>query len=592
MSGIDTLNAWVEQGCAGDAPEVIQPAANAEQAALLSWAAEHPIERASIPVNGHGRYHAAPPHGGKAKGHTRATTFAGALDDPGGLTTWRHRLLVRGLCSTDDLVAAVRAAGNDGRALDPHIATALHLAGEKLAADVGSALHLAIEHAVAGTGETPPAPWDADVRAAMNAMADAGWTVDPDLSERCTYVGEYGVIGRADQFVAGHWGDELRILDYKTGGHAERLSYAIQLAIHANASHWWQLDGDGWETAEAVDRRVGYIVHVPAGTGTAQIIPVDLAAGWELAKAAHLVREARTAKSVASLFDPPLTRTDLSATVEQARQDIAEIVAVTAVPALTIDDEDRAVHVDPAGVEAAAPPPAEDAADRTAWIRGRLKTLGASTAARQLVGEGITRLSLPPKPPWTDEQIDQWDALLFEVESKVEAPFPATDPAHPVDLGTAPTYGTSEPAPTLPHPDDGGIALATDVEDLRMRVSAMPENRRHFAAAWAAEARRAGMTFGGKHGDAWSERLHAVSQAAATCALALTDEDKTLTDTATRHVLASVIGEDLHPTWTTGAVFASLTISQANDLHRIASAFLADDEQAVALVAAAFTRAA
>ena len=154
-------------------PTVEHPAATPDQLALLQWAADHPIDRPTLPINGRRQYQAIPPGGTKAKGHTRASTFAKSLSDDAGLTTWRHRLLAAGLGRINDELIAVAVGAEERddaqirRDLNRVIAKALHVAGEKLAADIGAALHTAIEHALSGSEHIAPDPWHADVTATL-----------------------------------------------------------------------------------------------------------------------------------------------------------------------------------------------------------------------------------------------------------------------------------------------------------------------------------------------------------------------------------------------------------------------------------------
>lgn len=514
----------------------IQPAATPEQAALLDWAAANPLERATIPKDGNGRYKAAPPDGGKAKGHTRVTTFAEALDDGAGLTVWRHRLLAQGITATDELVAAIRTAGDDKAQLSRHIAAALHLAGEKLAADVGSAIHLAMEHAVMGTGQRPPAPYDADVDAALAAMDAYGITPQPDEVERVAYVPDYGLIGTADLVASGTWGDLRRIVDYKTGSGHERISYAVQLPCYANASHLWRLDGEGWEPAPDIDREVGLIVHIPAGTATARVVEVDLAKGWELAALAAKVRETRSAPSVRSLFT---------------------VAATTTAPA-TAEVGEYAERDLPAG-------------ERTEWLLGLLRTI-TDPADRALLArrwpDGVAT-----KPPWTDAEVD----ALAPIAGALAPTLTGNDPALPEPVAAIP----ADPAPPAMWTidDDGTPPSPADEAAIVAAVAALTAPQRAVLLGWARDGRTAQREWAGGT-DKRTARTVAIQAAACAAVAAYWDDDDP--DMLTRLVLAAVIGEDLQPAWRTGAVLGALTVAQAHQLHQYADAFAASEPSAVA----------
>src|SRR5690606_15541321 len=81
------------------------------------------------------------------------------------------------------------------------------------------------------------------------------------------------------------------------------------------------------------------------------------------------------------------------------------------------------------GVEAAH---IDDLAARTDWIRGRLAAIAAISDPK---GKDAVRkfwpADTPVRPPWTDAQIDAIDALLAQVETLDEVPYPPSDPTKP-----------------------------------------------------------------------------------------------------------------------------------------------------------------
>jgi len=523
-----------------------QPAANEHQAALLAWADAHPIQRATVPKDGKGQYRAVPPGSKKAKGHTRVTTFAKALEDEAGLTVWRHRLLAAGLCSTDNLVDAVRAAGDDKAQLSRHIAAALHLGGEKLAAAVGSALHLAMEHAVEGTGHLPPAPWDLDVMAAQEAMSAAG--IRPAGCERVAYMPDYELIGTLDLFAAGPWGDTLRIVDYKTGGNPQRLSYAVQLACYAHASHLWT-DDDAWELAPAIDTDTALIVHMPAGTGTASIVEVDIAAAWPLAALAAQVRAARSTKTLNTLFTVP-------------------------------------VAPEPAPAEPApeAPAASGQVTELSDYVYGCLRQLGKDHPELRPVISRRWPADVPPKPPWTDTQARAIEDVLAPLHAAAgdETPFP---PASTLPPKPAPETHGAPPAPVGPRSwdvgEDGTMPAAGELELLAAQIATLGPEQKAQAGTWARDGKTGGRpwNFGTTQAHLRTARVVAISAAVLACLTHLWEaDDPASVDTTTRLALHLALDEELQPGWRTGAVLGALTTTQAQRLAQIAEAFAASRE--------------
>ena len=90
----------------------------------------------------YGRYLIKPAGGGKPKAYTRATTWAKALDDQGGLINWSMRMCALGLVTRKDLYAQVAAARKDDRdALSKLVENAKEAGGGSEGAGLGTAEH-------------------------------------------------------------------------------------------------------------------------------------------------------------------------------------------------------------------------------------------------------------------------------------------------------------------------------------------------------------------------------------------------------------------------------------------------------------------
>jgi hypothetical protein len=107
----------------------------------------------------------------------------------------------------------------------------------------------------------------------------------------------------------------LLIGDIKTGssltfGH---IGFSVQMAVYAHSKRYDLSEGrtvawkgrdipvgvrSEWVPGERVSTEWGLIVHVPSGEGRASLHPVNLAAGWELARLAVDVREWRKRKDL------------------------------------------------------------------------------------------------------------------------------------------------------------------------------------------------------------------------------------------------------------------------------------------------------
>ncbi len=563
------------------------PAASPTEQALLDWAEANPIDRPRLTMDGTGRrYRAFPPDTDKERSYTRVTTFAEALDDTAGLTVWRHRLLAKGLATlTDELQACT-----DDRQRDAVVAKALHIAGEKLKADLGTAFHLAMEHAVMGTGNRPPAPYHLDVEATLAALEGAGIEPVVELCESQLWNPTFSLVGTADVLARGPWGERLRVCDYKTGSRIERNGHAIQMAVYANATH--RFTGDGWEEVPPLDGEAGYIIHTPSGSGTCTIYEVGLALGDYLANMAAGVREVRKDAAVKKLF----THVNM-ATAHQASDEIAAAMAAVDEIATTVASNTGRM-VDP--YEATPEPPAAtEAPDGTSWLVERVRTLAAANAEAK--GHLARRWpeGCPTVPPWSEAQMLALGEVLapLEVAVGIEAPFPPLGSVFaPLADEAAPSAAPADEAPVPPGmwqiDDEPGLIdhdLATAIEE---RFAALDGERKALAATWARDA-KAGSRPWAITRDDLTPRVLAISAAILAALTAFWDSDGAADcDLLTRAALSLAIGEDVQPGWRTGAVLGALTIDQARRLDEMAVAFSVDQHTAAEVGAKALALAA
>lgn len=527
------------------------PAANAEQQALLDWAAANPTGRYS-PPKPNGRYRLPDPDTGKDRSWTRATTLAATIDDAAGLTVWRHRLLVAGMATAPGLIDQAAAAhqAEDKAALGAIAGRALHHAGEKLAADIGTALHLATEHYDLLTDKQPPYPWLADVAAYANTLHRAGILAPAEWVERTCLNTAAGAAGTIDRIVFGPWGPLPRIADLKTGSGADRLSYAVQLAIYANATHLLSLDGQSWEPMPAVDLETALIFHLPAGTGTCEIVEVDIAKGWELVQLCLAVREARKTKGLFVGYTPP--------------------------PA------------DPARVE---------------WIRSRVRAVAGcdNPKAKELLAAHWPADVARKADEWTAADLDRLHDLLHAVEVLDDVPFPTEDPAIVAERAKLLAEEAAIEAAHAVSPLDGDIDDPTDlasaetIAELHKQASTLTEEQRRTAARWERRGREVGRPWSIRLVETLdiyeaTERIAAINAAALACAIHLTDGPH---DDAVRCAIEFATGWDLQPTWPTGALLGSLPIDDARMVREFADGVGSGDAEYVAtlgrLLAAKFS---
>ena len=536
------------------APTPVHPAANEHEAALLTWAASNQIDRPTPPLD-RGRYKLPHPDTGKPKTWTRMSTLAKTLDDTSGLDMWRNRLIIAGLHANRHLLDAVDPDDNATLTAAAN-AAALH-GGDKLRADLGTAMHTALEHHVLATGHRPPAPYTADLDAIAAAIDAAGLTFPAELVEATLVCPPLDAAGRTDLMAHGPWGDTLRIADLKTGGELRPISEAAQLAGYARSTHRWT--PDGYQPTPDIDQTTGLLIHAPIGSGTCTIYLLDLTVGAEIADLCLAVRERRrgASKLVTPLMVEPATGH-------------AEVA-----PSPSIQRRVDAMYQASREIEA------DILAERAEALRARIKAI-TDPADKALVACRWPD-STPHRPPWTWDQIDTLEHVLWTIDG-IEAPFRDNPDAEPVVAGVAPELPPLVVrAPEWPTPDEGPIVADSATAALHVDSAAATDAMRETFRTWAWEAKTQHRPWGRVVAGEMTTRTHAINHAALTCA-ALWPTD---TDLRTRWALAYVIGEDLQPTWRTGAVLGSLTIEQAHELAAVADRYAAGDPTTCAVINAA-----
>lgn len=238
---------------------------------------------------------------GKAVAYRRCTTYVGVLEDTYNLRGWAQRLTLAGYRADADARRAVDAAfdADDKGALRGAVEAAFIAGGGEAAANYGTDLH-----AITEADDRGEDPWDvplltdrraelaADLDAYRRATAGCRWTV----IEQMTVLDEHKVAGTPDRFGHLPGDDTLRVFDLKTGtvDGASLIKIAMQLAVYARSALYDHATGG--RTPSGVDTSLGYVIHVPAGTGTARLIKVDLDRGWRDVGLAAQVWAARGAR--------------------------------------------------------------------------------------------------------------------------------------------------------------------------------------------------------------------------------------------------------------------------------------------------------
>ncbi len=491
-----------------------------------------------------GRYLIVPTAGGKARSHTRVTTFAKSIADTYNLTEWAKRNVALGMAQRSDLVAMAHGLTHDDKAAMKEVVEAAEEAsGANERRRLGTAIHRMCERVDAG--ELPldqvPDAQRADVAAYRARLDTAGVEVLPELIERICVIDPYTLAGTFDRVV--RFDGRLMVADIKTG---REVSYgagemAIQLACYANATSLYEPTTEQHEPMPELDRTRGLIIHLPAGEARCELHLVDLTAGWQACELAASVRKWRSRKDL--------------------------LVAIAPDAALPL-----AVEPDAEPTPAATPERRQWVVDRVQAVIGHQGTNGGKTAPETLVGlwpAGVP--TLKDFDGHTDAQLDQIAKVLDEVEARFGIGFGAADPAAPptkhAERAALLAERTEEIAnpPERPAtgPDEGATLGADARAELKDAVSRIDPAAQTALEQWVLEAADANVPISTNLHN--TERRHALVRAA--IRLAVWDPD----DDAARTAIGCVLGAEVQSAITVGAALGVLTIDEANRLHQVAT---------------------
>lgn len=246
------------------------------------------------PRDRYGRYRIPDPDTGKIRSWTRATTIAKTLDDPTNLTRWAKRMTAIGVATRPSIAAGIAANRDNKTELDRLVEQALEAAGANERRELGTALHHLSEQVDRGdtTPGDVPQPWQADIAAYHRALTDRSLTVNPRWVEVVVLNRPLEIAGTFDRLLVDHQG-QLVVADLKTGGYLSWLSFAMQFAIYATATHIYNPADNTIEPMPEVRQDHALLIHLPAGEARCRIEPLSVPIGYEQVLMALEVRRSR-----------------------------------------------------------------------------------------------------------------------------------------------------------------------------------------------------------------------------------------------------------------------------------------------------------
>jgi hypothetical protein len=289
----------------------------------------------------------------------RPSGLSDALEDKFGLQQWASRVRMIGAGRLPSLAAQAAPLDptGDRSELDGLAEAAFQAGGGGEKAGLGTSMHSWLERLTLdpeGTLSKAPENVVADLAAIAQCISDNNIEAYETPGRR--WVEPFTITPLpCDQWAAGspdmiatvQGSKTPAIVDLKTGRDPRRapMSPAIQLAVYAHAEWAWWAKDEPLEAAPESRKDVGHILHAPFGTGTCELIKLNLVEGWEAACLATYVRDARRGmKRFYTFPEEPLELTDFQKQMldiadgddsgtEQAVDDLKRrLAAMTALP--------------------------------------------------------------------------------------------------------------------------------------------------------------------------------------------------------------------------------------------------------------------
>jgi len=237
----------------------------------------------------------------------RPSGLSDALEDKFGLQQWASRVRMIGAGRLPSLAAQAAPLDptEDRSELDGLAEAAFQAGGGGEKAGLGTSMHSWLERLTLdpdGTLSRAPENAVADLAAIAQCLSDNNIQVYETPGRR--WVEPFVITplpaaqwaaGSPDMIANVQGCKTPAIVDLKTGRDPRRapMSPAIQLAVYAYAEWAWWAKDEPLELAPEKREDVGYILHAPFGTGTCELIELNLDEGVKAAWLATYVRVAR-----------------------------------------------------------------------------------------------------------------------------------------------------------------------------------------------------------------------------------------------------------------------------------------------------------
>lgn len=230
--------------------------------------------------------------------YKRTTNFIDVLQDEYKLKEWDRRLTATGMAENPELVLSalalrpdrdVQQTPEEKQQLQQIANKAKEYAKGSAAASIGTSLHTFTQWMDEGKElGFVPEPYPADLEAYRLATKDIEWT----NIESFRVYDDWKVGGTTDRI--GWYRGRLTIFDIKTGKLFFKAGPAMQLAMYARSTRYDIATDTRLPDVDELRLDVGYVIHLPAGSGKCELLPVNIGNGWQACRLAKAVWDIRS----------------------------------------------------------------------------------------------------------------------------------------------------------------------------------------------------------------------------------------------------------------------------------------------------------
>lgn len=236
---------------------------------------------------------------GSWRGYSRVSSIAKELDDGKGLAFWQTVMTAIGVTITPDIFCKVAELVDSSdnpyedhkTALGKLAEQAQEAAGSTIKRELGTTLHewAAIFDRTQDI-DLIPDDHQADIQAYADALVRHGVQVLDN--EVFVAVDEIEIAGTLDKLLLMPDGRTL-VGDVKTGQRDQRYPMAVGMQVGGYSR------GDRYDLLShersplGVDQEDGVLIHLPSGSGTCELYPLNLRAGWQNLMLAKDLKRAR-----------------------------------------------------------------------------------------------------------------------------------------------------------------------------------------------------------------------------------------------------------------------------------------------------------